>query len=251
MFKHGGAMLSPDKFPNILIAIGLVSRCRVIGAAALAFALLAGCNQMVTPRSKQLVKDADARASNGDFMHAVNLYESALDGSADSADIHYKLALLYDDKMSDPLNALHHFKRYLALSPTGSRANEAKNFMKRGELALVTSLSGDSVVTRAEAARLKNENLNLRKQLEEKTAQIRSAGAASEKPVRRAEKPTPTPKKGKSAPRSHTVQSGDTLFSLSRKFYNSPDRWKDILDANSKSIDDPGKLRVGQALTIP
>ena len=33
--------------------------------------------------------------------------------------------------------------------------------MKKDELALGTSLSGDSIVSRAEAARLKNENLNL------------------------------------------------------------------------------------------
>ncbi|HSH40470.1 MAG TPA: hypothetical protein VK993_16990, partial [Chthoniobacterales bacterium] len=54
---------------------------------------LAGCNRMVAPRSTQTIKDADARAADGDFLHAINLYESALDGSAGSAEIHYKLAL--------------------------------------------------------------------------------------------------------------------------------------------------------------
>jgi nucleoid-associated protein YgaU len=47
------------------------------------------------------------------------------------------------------------------------------------------------------------------------------------------------------------VQSGDTLFSISRKFYKSPKRWKEILDANRKSIHDPKKLTVGQTLVIP
>ena len=47
--------------------------------------------------------------------------------------------------------------------------------MKRDELALLTSLSGDSVVSREEAARLKNENLSLRKQLEEKQEQAHAA----------------------------------------------------------------------------
>jgi LysM repeat protein len=213
---------------------------------------LAGCNRMVTPRGTQAVKDGDARVAGGDFLHAINLYESALDGSAASAEIHYKLAVLYDDKMKDPLSALHHFKRYLTIAPGGSRAADVKDFMKRGELALVTSMSGDAVVTRGEAARLKNENLNLRKQLEERSAQVQAATVATEKSARGAKgekasaKPTP-----KGPARSHVVQPGDTLFSLSRLYYNSPDKWKAILDANEKSIDDPGKLKIGQTLTIP
>ena len=212
----------------------------------------AGCNRMVTPRGTQAVKDGDARVTGGDFLHAINLYESALDGSAASAEVHYKLALLYDDKMKDPLSALHHFKRYLTIAPGGSRAGDVKEFMKRGELALVTSLSGDAVVTRGEAARLKNENLNLRKQLEERSAQVRASTVATEKSARgtKADKASAkAPPKG--ATRSHVVQPGDTLFSLSRLYYNSPDKWKAILDANEKSIDDPGKLKIGQTLTIP
>jgi tetratricopeptide (TPR) repeat protein len=222
----------------------------LVGVALLA---LTGCDQLVTPRSSQARKDADARLADGDFLHAINLYELALDGSAASAEIHYKLALLYDDKMKDPLSALHHYKRYLTVAPGGSRATEVKEFMKRGELSLVTSLSGDAVITRAEAARLKNENLNLRRELEDRSAQTRALTAAAEKPGRagKPEKNAPAAKATKTAPRSHVVQPGDTLFSLSRLYYNVPNKWKAILDANESSIDDPGKLKVGQTLTIP
>src|SRR6266446_8853792 len=127
---------------------------------------LAGCDRMVTSREAQLVKEADAKAAQGDFLWAINLYEAALDGTPQSVEVHYKLALLYDDKMNDPLHALHHFKRYLVLNPEGSHAAEVKDFMKRDEVALGTSLSGDSVVTRAEAARLGNENLNLHREID-------------------------------------------------------------------------------------
>ena len=133
-----------------------------------------GCNRIATPPAKQIVQDADALAANRDFLPAINLYEKALDGSPASADIHYKIALLYDDQMRDPLNALHHFKRYLTLAPSGAHAEEVKNLMKRDEVALLTSLSGDPVISRKEAADLKNENLSLRKQLEEKQVQARA-----------------------------------------------------------------------------
>ena len=231
-----------------------MSRCMPgLAAPIVALALLAGCNRLITPGTTRVIKDADTRAADGDYLHAINLYETALDGTAASAEIHYKLALLYDDKMHEPLNAVHHFKRYLTLAPSGSHAQEAKAFMKRGELALVTSLSGDAVVTRAEAVRLKNENLRLRKEMDEKVAQARAAAPAKEKSADRKGRPEKgaSPAKKKSPPRSHVVQPGDTLFSLSRLYYNSPDKWKGILDANSNIIDDPGKLKVGQTLTIP
>src|SRR6201987_2274041 len=105
---------------------------------------LAGCDRFGNSRSAQLMRDADTKSGNGDFARAINLYEAALDDSPRCAEIHYKLALLYDDKLNDPLDALHHFKRYLKLSPTGPRANDVKNFMKHDEIALLTSLSGDS-----------------------------------------------------------------------------------------------------------
>jgi tetratricopeptide (TPR) repeat protein len=214
-----------------------------------------GCDRMTTSRGAQLVKEAEAKATEGDYIHAVGLYETALDGSAQSADVHYQLALLYDDKMNDPLHALHHFKRYLTLAPNGSHAADAKNFMKRDEIALMTSLSGDSVVTRAEVSRLKNENLSLRKEIEERWASNRSAAVASGKPAlpegRAEKKAAASAKKSDRHPQTYVVRSGDTLASISRKFYKTSARWKEIREANSKSVDDPEKLKVGQSLAIP
>src|SRR5438067_11397015 len=127
---------------------------------------LAGCDRVGNSRYAQLMQDADNKSAQGDFERAVNLYEAALDDSPRGAEVHYKLALLYDDKLNDPINALHHFKRYLALSPNGPHASDVKNSIKHDEVAALTALSGDLVITRSEVARLRNENLNLRKELE-------------------------------------------------------------------------------------
>lgn len=220
----------------------------IAGAWLLSIVLaFAGCDRMVTPRNAQIVKDADAKAAQGDFLRAINLYEAALDDTPRCAEIHYKLGLLYDDKMNDPLNALHHFKRYLTLNPNGARASEVKNLMKRNEIALLTNLSGDSVLTRAEAARLRNENLNLRKEIEERSAKLRSVTDKSQSHDTHPEKTAPRP----TGNRTYVVQRGDTLFSISRKFYKSSARWKEIRDANKNKIDDPEKLEPGESLTIP
>jgi len=142
------------------------SRLHFFAALLSILVLLSACDRMVTSRNSRLVKEADWKAAQGDYLWAINLYEAALDGTPQSAEVHFKLALLYDDKLNDPLHALHHFKRYLVLDPNGPHAGDVKDFMKRDEVALGTSLSGDSVVTRTEAARLRNENLNLHRQID-------------------------------------------------------------------------------------
>src|SRR5438105_13476757 len=125
---------------------------------------LSGCDRLGGSRYAQLTQDADSKSAQGDFERAINLYEAALDDSPRGAEIHYKLAVLYDDKLNDPINALHHFKRCLALSPKGPHANDVKISIKHDEVAALTALSGDLVITRSEVARLRNENLNLRKE---------------------------------------------------------------------------------------
>jgi tetratricopeptide (TPR) repeat protein len=215
--------------------------------AALFIFGLSGCDRMTASRSAQLMQDADTKSVQGDFARAINLYEAALDDSPRSAEVHYKLALLYDDKLNDPVSALHHFRRYLELSPTGAHAADVKNSIKHDEIAALTVLSGDSVITRAEAARLRNENLNLHKELEVRALPARTATDKSPQEGDTSSKKT-APSKGD---RSYVVQSGDTLFSISRKFYKSPKRWKEILNANRKNIRDPKKLTVGQTLVIP
>src|SRR5712671_2278550 len=193
------------------------SRLHILAASFSILVLFSGCDRMVTSRNSRLVKEADWKAAQGDYLWAINLYEAALDGTPQSAEVHFKLALLYDDKMNDPLHALHHFKRYLVLNPNGSRAVDVKDFMKRDEVALGTSISGDTVVTRAEAARLRNENLNLQREIDAGPAKPRPI--ADKSPTRHVDK-----EKSESKKASYVVKDGDTLASISRKFYKTSKR---------------------------
>ena len=51
--------------------------------------------------------------------------------------------------------------------------------------------------------------------------------------------------------RSYTVQRGDTLASISRKFYQTSSRWGKILAANPEILAKPTDLKPGQTLRIP
>ena len=101
-------------------------------------------------------------------------------------------------------------------------------------------------MTRAEAARLRNENLKLHKEIDAGPAKPRSI--ADKSPSRHADKEKAESKKTGS---HYVVKEGDTLASISRKFYKTSRRWKEIRTANEKKIDDPDNLKAGLTLTIP
>jgi len=60
------------------------------------------------------------------------------------------------------------------------------------------------------------------------------------------EAPTKSPE-----PVIHLVKKGETLIDLSRQYFGSPGRWKEIFEANRDQIDDPGRIRPGMKLRIP
>jgi len=49
---------------------------------------------------------------------------------------------------------------------------------------------------------------------------------------------------------TYTVQPGDSLWKIAKKFYGTGDAWQRIFDANKDIIKDPNKIYVGQKLTI-
>jgi len=50
---------------------------------------------------------------------------------------------------------------------------------------------------------------------------------------------------------TYTVQKGDTLWSISRRFYASGKHWRRIFEANKGVIANPDRIRTGTELKIP
>ena len=214
----------------------------------LALALLAapGCDRLFDKGSKDDIAAAEKKASAGDFRAAAALYEAALDGTAKTADLHYRLALLYADKLKSPLDAVHHLDRYLDLAPAGPRAKDAKTLKKEDENKLLLQLSNGTPSTQAEAIRLKNENQLLREKLEQLRSQKAPAPAAT--PVKGA---PPQPQVIPPGARTYTVKSGDTLAKIARQFYKNPARARAIQDANTAQLAGTVNIKPGMVLIIP
>ena len=161
----------------------------------------------------------DREAKEGRFESAIFWYEAAL-GEGDRSTIHWKMAEIFANKLRDPASAVYHYRRILALRATGSRAEATREALHRLEGGSPAAEGGSN---HAKAAKLPPPE---------------QAAAEAEKAA-----------KGKV--HTYVVQSGDTLVSISRKFYQTTGRWKDILDANQNQLSNPDELKAGQTIILP
>ena len=65
-----------------------------------------------------------------------------------------------------------------------------------------------------------------------------------------AARPASAPAAGTSA-QTYTVQSGDTLSGIAKKFLGNANAYMDIFNANKDQLTDPDKIKPGQVLKIP
>jgi LysM repeat protein len=176
--------------------------------------LLSGC----TRRNDEQKADSEVKA--GRYESAINSYERALNGD-DKLLIHKKMADIFLNQLHDPASAAYHYRRILALHPSNSNAEAARNALRR----IGHGSAESSPVTPKEDA----------------TAKSPSPPAAF----------VEAEKQARAKVRTYQVQAGDTLTSISRKIYQSPRRWKDILDANQNQLSNPDELKPGQTIILP
>ncbi len=85
------------------------------------------------------------------------------------------------------------------------------------------------------------------------TQPTREAGPAAgdERKPRDAAPVPPVDPSDQSAARTHRVVSGDTLFSLAKKYYGDTNQYRRIYYANRNRISNPRNIPVGMKLIIP
>ncbi|XHR28140.1 MAG: tetratricopeptide repeat protein [Chthoniobacteraceae bacterium] len=224
---------------------------------ALVIALaLTGCDQAFQDRAERSGVQADQKAANGQYDEAIPLYESALDGTPKTAETHFKLGIIYEEQLKDPVGAIHHFQRYLAMSPAGPHAKDAQRFLKEDQMKLGAALGNGATVSQEDAKRLKNANLEMQKKIVQLKSDLEAAVKArieAYKALGKAGGPKPeqTQKPLREGVRTYTVGPGDTLASIARKFYNNSAKWKNIQDANFEPMDGTAKLKPGMVLMVP
>jgi len=244
--------------------------------------LFSGC----APSGVEILSETDEKQyqlaqdykSQGRMEEALSAFHRVIDARRDSPESHFEAGYIYLHELKDPVRAIYHFDRYLQFKPQSPQAGQVRQLIETAQKEFARQLpaqpyQGDldriDLMELVKNLKLENDSLkrdlvaaeNRVKQLENVIGQARRMPTVQQGPTVQMQQPqqvqqsqpravaaTPDPA---SVPRTHTVQSGDTLSTISARYYGTPSRWIDIYQANRDRLRSENALKVGQAIRIP
>ena len=249
---------------------------------------LTGCRRSVAAieaaeHQHPTLRQARACEQAGDFNRALSLYQEVLLQSPTTASAHLQLALIYHDHANDYIEAIHHYRRYLALRPktekqamiTG-RIQKAEQLLATqsarklsasdpsGQVALlqqIDKLNANLAKSEAEKTRLMETNAVQAKEIADLNGRIKrlerwvdrlqtSPGSEGSSSGRRLLPTAAGETPGATASRTYEVREGDSLSRIADFVYGDPSLWPRIRDANRDKVNNE-RVRVGDVLVIP
>jgi LysM repeat protein len=237
--------------------------------------VLAGCDSSSAGGEGPEIEHPDFRQGQallqqGDNRRALESFLKVIDDRKDAAESHLEVGRIYLE-LREPLPAIYHFKQSQRLKPRPERANSIAQLIRSAEKAFMQSIPGQpfdpeggavNLDASGRISQLQAENSRLKRELEDLYRQGRGTPPPNP-PVASNPAPNfgfgpapvtpPTSTRGPLPPgaRQHTVVSGDTLASLSRRYYGTANRWQEIQRANAAVLNGGTSLRLGMVLVIP
>ncbi len=207
---------------------------------------------------------------------------------------HLECGILYLQYIKDPVAAIYHFRKYLALRPNSPQATRTRELIETATKEFARTLPAgpfegqvERLDLRDTVARLQQENFQLKEQIAQLRGlpasmrpQIAAAAPSASSPEPEGEPqetdmapesdvapaipvaaprltqpgPSPQPVAPPLAPsgRVHTVQKGDSLYSISRQYYGNGGKVPEIVAANRGTLQDRNTpLKIGMQLKLP
>lgn len=262
--------------------------CLSVGLAVLAFSgcsandRLSYANEMDEPAYRQ----GESLLKTGRKQEALSAFLKVIEKRGDDApESHLNVGLLYLQHINDPLAAIYHFKKYLALRPNSPQAPLVRQRIDAAIREFARTLPAQPLERQTERIdllakidRLQRENETLKEEL----AALRSGRPEAPASLPAAESPgitlpdtIPTvhtdavrrfipsvappipPQQARSpaapsrSPKAHVVRQGDTLYGLAQQYYGDRSRWRDIYAANRDVMRSETDLRIGMTVRIP
>ncbi|TVP77301.1 MAG: LysM peptidoglycan-binding domain-containing protein [Puniceicoccaceae bacterium] len=251
--------------------------------------VIVGCSpqgvEVVSETDERQYRLGQDYKNQGRMEEALGAFQRVIDARRDAPESHLEAGYIYLRTLKDPIRAIYHFDRYLQHKPQSPQARQVRQLIETAQKEFARQLPArpyegelDRIDMMDLVKSLKEENDSLKRDLISATARVeqlenvlgqarRSTQVSSQTsnvavaPPRVQSQPTqpaasiressaqaPRPS---DAPRSYTVQSGDTLSAISNRFYGTPSRWIDIYQANRDRLSSESALRVGQEIRIP
>jgi LysM repeat protein len=258
---------------------------RIFAPTIFLIVLFTGC----APSSLEIVSETDEKQyqlaqdykTQGRMEEALNAFHRVIDARRDAPESHLEAGYIYLRELKDPVRAIYHFDRYLQFKPNSPQATQVRQLIETAQKEFARQLPAqpyqgelDRIDLMELVKNLKQENDSLKRDLVNAEARVKQleslvgAGRRSapvettavvpssdRQPVAtvRVQPPaaTTTTPDPASVPRTHTVQSGDTLSTISSRYYGTPSRWIDIYQANRDRLRNENALKVGQVIRIP
>ena len=187
--------------------------------------------------------------SEGNYEESVKYFEKYLRIYPESAKAHYELAVVYDEGLNMPLDAIYHYNQYLKFSPDSQDAEYIKDSLAGAEKKFYLKMKKKYTGISDEELNVRKKNTTAVQQAPEtprtlvpvQTPAAPAALAAAEK----------TTAQSKKFPEFYTVEKGDTLAKISGKVYGNTKYYKAIYEANREALSSETSIRIGQRLRIP
>ena len=228
---------------------------------------IAACNPKVGDTAREVDEKqyqlAQSYKAQGRIEEALSAFMRVIDARLDAAESHLEAGNIYLQSLKDPVRAIYHFDRFLQLKPNSAQAKQVRQLIESAQKEFVRQLPAepyqgglDRIDLMDLVEHLKKENAVLKQDLarsKQHLAAQKSSGANATSQNTDALKPVPQVSNENSANglQKHTVQSGDTLSTISKKYYGTPSRYMDIYEANRDRLKTANALKIGQELRIP
>ena len=232
-------------------------------AALLILAAAAGCRRASDDQREarnRHMRRALAAKDAQDIDGAIEWCERALERKPDLALAHRELALMLDGFREDYVAAIYHYQRYLDLRPDTPNREAVEELIRHARMNFAAQIGATpdewqrDLQVRNDRIRALETELALWRSGEIQAAAASASPPAASPAVPAARVQAPAPGASEAPPpavRTHVVSAGETLGTISSRYYGSPAQWNRIFDANRDRIQNPNNVRVGTALVIP
>mgnify|MGYP002835316106 CR=1 FL=1 len=207
---------------------------------------------------------AQSYKAQGRIEEALSAFVRVIDARLDAAESHLEAGNIYLQSLKDPVRAIYHFDRFLQLNPKSAQAKQVRQLTESAQKEFVRQLPAepfqgglDRIDLMDLIEHLKKENATLKQDLaraQQGLAALKSLGVeamtASSRGSPSSAQQTSS-QNSSNGPQMHTVQSGDTLSTISQRYYGTPSRYMDVYQANRDRLKTANALKIGQQLRIP
>ena len=140
-------------------------KLRAILLLMMGVALMAGCDrgkvaeQERRERNDALFAEALAAEEQGNISAAEALYEQLLQRDASVALAHLNLAMLQHDSRKEYIEAIHHYRMYLALQPKSEKAGLVQERLAAARTLLAAQLAAERIAIESRAVAAERDDL--------------------------------------------------------------------------------------------